>query len=63
MPWKDPAQRRAAQAAYRRTPAGKAAAQRSRDRFYAKRRGERDPAPLTINPAPLAQVLSAWRMQ
>lgn len=59
MPWKDPEQRRAAQAAYRRTPQGQAAHQRARARWLEKR--SRRQGPLTINPAPLAQVLKEWK--
>jgi hypothetical protein len=59
MPWKDPEQRRAAQAAYRQTPQGQAAHQRARARWLDKRKG-RHPQELTINPAPLAQVVNTW---
>lgn len=57
MPWKDPQQRRAAQKAYRQTRAGKEAAQRSRDKFYTKRRANHADAPLTVDASAL---LSAW---
>lgn len=61
MPYKDPSQRRARQALYRQTERGKAAAQRSRDKFYAKRRAKHDDTPLTVDPLPLAQAIGAWR--
>jgi hypothetical protein len=61
MPWKDPEQRRAAQKAYRQTPRGREVAQRSKDRFYAKRRAKHDDTPMVIDPSALASAMGAWR--
>lgn len=60
MPWKDPEQRRAAQKAYRQTRRGQEAAQRSRDKFYAKRRAKHEDTTLTVDTSALTQALGGW---
>lgn len=52
--------RRAQMRAYEQTPAGRAAKARSHARYIEKRRTARMGR---INPKPLAQVVSTWRMQ
>lgn len=61
MPYANYQDKLAAMRAYSKTPAGKAAKQRSHARYVQNRRDIGRRADMQIDPAPLAQALKEWK--